>query len=73
MLATSTVTFAPGQLRACYNQSIIDDDVPEMTESFTVRIIDNTNITPGDPQVTQINIIDDDASKLLNKVLYFLN
>ena len=69
MLATSTVTFAPRQLRACYNQSIVDDDVPEMTESFTVRIVDNPNITPGDPPVIQINIIDNDGSKIFKEVL----
>ena len=63
-LAPSTVTFAPGQLRACYNQSIVNDDDPERTESFIVRIVDNPNIIPGDPQATQINIIDDDGSKL---------
>ena len=55
------MTFAPGQLRACYNQSIDDDQ--ECTKSFIVRIVDNPNITPGDPQATQINIIDDDGSK----------
>ena len=63
------MTFAPRQPRACYNQSIVDDDVPEMTESFTVRIVDNLNITPGNPQAAQINIIDDDGSKLFKEVL----
>ena len=62
-LATSTVTFSPGQSRACYNQAVVNDDVPENTESFDVSIIDNPAIDIGDPGVTRIDIIDDDGRK----------
>ena len=58
------MTFLPGQLRACYNQSVVNDNVPEDTESFNVSIVDNPDITIGDPGTTQINIVDDDGREL---------
>ena len=56
------MTFGGGQQRACYNQSVVNDELPEpFIESFVVRIMDNPNITVGTPAVSQINIIDDDG------------
>ena len=64
------MTFAPGQLRACYNQSVVDDEEPESPESFILRIVDNPDITPGVPPTTQINIIDDDGREFLGGSLW---
>ena len=41
------VIFGAGQRRACYNQSVVNDDVPKPIESFVVRIMDNSDITVG--------------------------
>ena len=58
------MTFFPGQSRACYNQSVVNDNVPEDTGSFNVSIVDNCDITISDPGTTQINIVDDDEREL---------
>ena len=58
------MTFLPGQPRACYNQSVVNDNEPEDTESFNVSIINNPDITPGDPDTARINIVDDDGREL---------
>jgi len=60
------VTFAPGQARACYNQSVVNDAIPEDTESFDVSIVDNPVINIGDPGTTRITIIDDDGSEFMH-------
>ena len=60
--------FGAGQRRACYNQSIVNDELPEPNESFIVRIVDNPDITVGTPGVSQINIIDDDGSEFSESI-----
>jgi len=62
------VTFGAGQRRACYNQSVVNDELIEPTESFVVRIMDNPDITVGTPGVSQINIID--GSKYSESIAY---
>ena len=65
------VIFGAGQRRACYNQSVVNDELPEPNESFIVRIVDNPDITVGTPGVSQINIIDDDGSEsIMGSVTY---
>ena len=59
------MTFLSGQSRSCYNQSVVNDNAPEDTESFNVSIVDNPDITIGDPGTTQINLADDDGRELL--------
>ena len=60
------MTFLPGQSVACYNQSIVNDDMPENTESFSVSIVDNPDINIGNPGTAQINIVDDDERELIS-------
>ena len=63
-LVTSIVIFLPGQSTACYNQTVVNDDVPENTESFNISIIDIPANDIGDPGIAQIVIDDDDAREL---------
>ena len=56
--------FRPRRSRVCYNQSVVNDNIPEDTESFILSIVDNPDITIGDPGTTQINIVDDDGREL---------
>jgi len=63
-LVPSSVTFQPGETRVCYFQSVVDDDVLEPREYFNVSIVPNPDIMLGDPDITQINILDDDGSEL---------
>jgi len=63
-LASSSVTFQPGETRVCYFQSVVDDDIAEPLEFFNVEIVPNPDIMTGDPNTTLINILDDDGSEL---------
>ena len=62
-LLRSSVTFQPDQSRVCYQQPIVDDDIPEPIEFLNVTIVGNPDIMIGNPGITQINILDDDGSE----------
>ena len=53
----TTLTFAPCQMRSCVNVSIVDDDVLELTESFsitlerTLGLDDRIDLDPFDGEV----------------------
>ena len=64
------VTFAPGQSRACYNQSVVNDAAPEEMETFNVSIAAGPDIDIGVPGVTQIKIFDDDGREFM--LLYII-
>ena len=68
------MTFGAGQRRACYNQSVVNDELFEPTESFVVRIMDNPDITIGTPGVSQINIIDGSeySESIVDSVTYIV-
>ena len=72
------MTFGAGQRRACYNQSVVNDDLIEPTESFVVRIMDNPDITVGTPGVSRINIIDgseysESIADSVTYIVYYVN
>ena len=56
----SLVQFGPGEVMNCYNQTIIDDTVPEFLETFDLVILANSIIMAGNQSTSQITIIDDD-------------
>ena len=56
----SIIQFGPGEVISCYNQTIIDDTVPEFLETFDLVILANSVIMAGNQSISQITIIDDD-------------
>ena len=68
----TTLTFAPCQRRSCVNVSIVDDDVLELTESFSITLErtpgldDRIELGPVDGEV-QIN--DSDGMLICSSVL----
>ena len=56
----SLVQFGPGEVMNCYNQTIIDDTVPEFLETFDLVILASSVIMAGNQTTSQITIIDDD-------------
>ena len=57
----SSVQFSPGQVRNCYNQTIIDDTSAENPEIFDLVILmNNSEIIIGNCSLSQIIILDDD-------------
>ena len=63
------VIFAPGQFRACFNQTVVDDEEIEGTELFVIGIVMDPDITIGVPGATLINITDNDGGEILVEVL----
>lgn len=57
----SSVQFSPGETRSCYNQTIIDNTIPEQFEMFNLVIIVNSQIIVGNQSLSRITIIDDDV------------
>ena len=73
--------FVPGGSNvACINIPITDDNVNEETEDFTVDLEpSNSEVQKGDPNLSTVNIIDDDGKViswfcilLINSGLYQL-
>ena len=60
---TRTLTFQPNQNRMCFNIPILNDQLDEGTESFSVEIISvpSSGVVLGDPERSTISIIDDDG------------
>ena len=56
----SIIRFGPGEVISCYNQTIVDDTVPEFLETFDLVILANSVIMAGNQSTSQITIIDDD-------------
>ena len=56
----SSVQFGSGEVISCYNQTIIDDTVPEIFETFDLVILMSSVIVVGNQSTLQITIIDDD-------------
>lgn len=56
----SMVQFGSGEVMSCYNQTIIDDTVPEFLETFDLVILANSVIMAGNQSTSRITIIDDD-------------
>lgn len=56
------VSFVPGEMKACFNVVIIDDEIPENTENFTAVITAvPSGVKIGDPDTTVITIAPDNA------------
>lgn len=65
----STIIFPAGEIRACENITIIDDDIMEITEEDFVVVLDEVQDSPLDPVVgdnsmAPVTIIDDDGKEL---------
>ena len=56
----TVVEFSAGDVESCVNIVIIDDDVPELSESFNLRILDG-GYTIGDCGSADIEITDNDG------------
>ena len=55
--------FRACETRACTNVAIVDDNVAELTERFSVKLIRTDGLDPRitlDPVVAEVEIIDDD-------------
>ena len=65
---TVTLTFQPGETQLFVDVTIVDDDILEDVEIFTVILTTgNSNVdTPSDTDTTTVTITDDD-SKFLKK------
>ena len=64
-----SVTFPAGSTRALLNISIIDDDIAESIENFTLFIDPSSlpsNVTMGDYNQTTITILDNDCKFYIN-------
>lgn len=55
-----TLTFLPGETAQTISIQILDDDVLEQVENFTVELSNPENVTLGADNVATISIIDDD-------------
>ena len=60
---TRTLTFQPNQDQMCFNIPILNDQLDEGTESFSVEIISvpSSGVVLGDPERSIISIMDDDG------------
>ena len=56
----TVVEFSAGDVESCVNIVIIDDDVPELSESFNLRILDG-GYTIGDRGSADVEITDNDG------------
>ena len=67
----SSITFPPGNQTQCFTGSIIDDEIHESTESFTITIVHVTDgVVSGPNTPATVNIIDNDGG--LGKMLLLL-
>lgn len=57
---TGTVTMAPGQSRVLVPISILDDNLSEATEGFTVSLINVSSGSLTAPRTTLVDILDDE-------------
>ena len=58
----SSITFPPGNQTQCFTGSIIDDNIHESTESFTITIVPVTiGVVPGPNTPATVTIIDTDG------------
>lgn len=64
--ATTKVTFSPGSFRVTMSLFIVDDNITELTESFTAQLSNLTGAQLGARTATII--IEDDDSKARMKV-----
>ena len=65
----ATVTFQPGETRACASFDIVDDDVVETPaeEDFTVEIVDTTpDVDTTRQPSTTVTITDDDCKFIIS-------
>ena len=56
--------FRSCETRVCTNVNIVDDNVEELTERFSVKLSRTVDLNPRitlDPVVAEIEIIDDDG------------
>lgn len=68
----SSVQFSPGEVRNCYNQTIIDNTSPEYFEVFELVILLNDQIIIGNQSLSRITIIDDDIKGKIILYLYVI-
>jgi hypothetical protein len=62
-IARTRVTFGPGEVSKPCQILIVDDGVPEPTESFTVSLVNPTgNFTPGPNNTATVTITDNDGT-----------
>ena len=66
MSFTATLTIPTGQSSISYTISLVDDDVPELTESFDVRICRLSGYYVYSYSYTAVVTIIDNDSKLLS-------
>ena len=63
--------FRACETRACTNVAIVDDNVAELTERFSVKLIRTDGLDPRitlDPVVAEVEIIDDDDGECMNNI-----
>ena len=65
----TVVEFSAGDVESCVNIVIIDDDVPELSESFNLRILDG-GYTIGDRGSADVEITDNDGECVMLRVAY---
>ena len=70
----TSVTFRVGSNTASCSIEIFDDDMIEITETFTILIgdVDNVRVDPMQSTAT-VSIIDDDRGKVHSYLVTFLN
>ena len=62
---TITLPIAAGGTSATINLGTVDDDISEISETFTATLSNPTNgLALGDPVVTVVTIDDNDAGKI---------
>ena len=71
MSFTAIITIPRGLSSVSYTISLVDDDVPESTESFDVRICQISGYYVSSYSYTAVVTIIDDDSKLLSLFLSF--
>ena len=60
----TSLMFRSCETRACTNVVILDDNVAELTERFSVKLSRNVSLDSGitlDPIVAEVEIIDNDG------------
>ena len=65
----TVVKFSAGDVESCVNIVIIDDDVPELSESLNLRILDG-GYTIGDRGSADVEITDNDGECVVLRVMY---
>jgi len=53
--------FTPGETQKSIRIALVNDDSHETTESFTVRLLQNTGVALGQPAEATMQILDDDS------------